>query len=156
MSSTPTTGELNIVIQMPETSGGELPEEAPSPSSPAKEGNTSKDPVKGDKKGQLQLAAAVGVAKNLAMQGLNAAVSNIGLATGNYYAQAKVETAMQAGSTIIGLAASFSNVYTAIAAVGGLAIQTGAQVYQDLKGQRYANYDAQQYAKRLGYTVGRR
>ena len=156
MSNIPTTGDQTIVIQMPETSGGELPEEAPSPSSPAKEGNTSKDPVKGDKNSQLKMSAALGVAKNLAMQGVNAAVSNIGLATGNYYMQSKVENVMQAGQTIVGLAASFTNVYTAIAAVGGMAISGVAKVFAETKQREMANYQAEQYAKRLGYTVGRR
>lgn len=156
MSNIPTTGDQTIVIQMPETSGGELPEEAPSPSSPAKEGNTSKDPVKGDKKGQVSLAMAANVAKNLAQQGLNAAISNIGLATGNYNAQARVEEAMEIGSTVTSLALSTANIYTMVATVGAMAISGVAKTFATQKERDIANYESEQYAKRLGYTVGRR
>lgn len=156
MSGIPTTGEMSIIIQMPENSGGELPSEAPSPSTPQDESNKSKDPVNGDKNGQFKLSIAVSTAKNIAMQGVNAAVSNIGLATGNYYLQSKIESGIQAGQTIVGLAASFTNVYTAIAAVAGLGISAASQIYQQKKEREIANYQAEQYAKRLGYTVGRK
>lgn len=156
MSEIPTTGELSVVIQMPENSGGELPTDAPSPSTPQDESNKSKDPVNGDKNSQFKLSMAVSTAKNIAMQGVNAAVSNIGLATGNYYQQTKVENVIQAGQTIVGLAVSFSNVYTAIAAVAGLGISAASQIYKQKKEREIENYQAEQYAKRLGYTVGRR
>jgi hypothetical protein len=141
---------------MPETSGGELPEEAPSPSSPAKEGNTSKDPVKGDKKGQVSLAMAANVAKNLAQQGLNAAISNIGLATGNYYAQARVEKALEVGSTVASLGVASANIYSFIATVGGMAISGVSKLYAETKQREHENYQTEQYARRLGYTIGRR
>lgn len=156
MAGVPTTGELAIVIQMPETEGGELPKEAPSPASPQDEAKPSTNPVDGNKNGQAKLAMALSAAKNIGMQGLNAAVSNIGLATGNYQAQRGVEKAIQAGSTIVGMAASFTNIYTAIAAVAGMAIQKGSEIYKVQREREIANYEASAYAKRIGYTVDRR
>ena len=156
MAGVPTTGELAIVIQMPETEGGELPKEAPSPASPQDEAKPSTNPVDGNKNGQVKLAMALSTAKNIGMQGLNAAVSNIGLATGNYQAQRGVEKAIQAGSTIVGMAASFSNPYTAVAAIAGMAIQKGSEIYKSQKEMEIANYEASAYAKRIGYTVDRR
>jgi hypothetical protein len=151
-----TNGELAIVIQMPENAGGELPKEAPTAGSPQDESNPSTDPVNGSKNSQVKLALALSTAKNIGMQGLNAAVSNIGLATGNYYKQAKVERTMQAGTTLVGLAASFTNIYTAIAAVAGLGIQMASQSYKQGREIEIANYESEQYAKRIGYTVDRR
>lgn len=156
MAGVPTTGELAIVIQMPETEGGELPKEAPSPASPQDEGQATTNPVDGNKNGQAKLAMALSTAKTIGMQGLNAAVSNIGLATGDYQAQRNAEKAIQAGSTIVGMAASFTNIYTAIAAVAGMAIQKGSEIYKAQREREIANYEASAYAKRIGYTVDRR
>jgi hypothetical protein len=156
MAGVPTSGELAIVIEMPETAGGDLPKQAPSPASPQDEGQATTNPVEGNKNGQVKLAMALSTAKNIGMQGLNAAVSNIGLATGNYQAQRGVEKAMQTGTSLLGLAASFTNPFTAVAAVAGLAIQTGSEIYKQNKEREFANYEAEQYAKRLGFTVDRR
>lgn len=156
MSKVPTTGELSIVIEMPEHVGGELPSATASPGAPQDESEPSANPVSGGKNGQVKLAMAVSTAKNIAMQGINAAVSNIGLATGNTYQQAKIERGLQAGQSIVGLAMAFTNPYTAIAAVAGMGIQAAAETYRQNKEREIANYQAEQYAKRIGYTVDRR
>lgn len=156
MAGIPNTGEQVIVIQMPETEGGDLPKEAPSPATPQDEAKPSKNPVDGGKNEQVKLALALSTAKTIGMQGLNAAVSNIGLATGNYYKQAKIERAIQAGSTMVGLAASFTNVYTAAIALAGLGIQAASESYKQTRELEIANYQSEQYAKRIGFTVDRR
>lgn len=156
MANVPTSGEMAIVIQMPENAGGELPKEAPSPGAPQDESNPSTNPKDGTKSGSVKLAVALSAAKTIGMQGLNAAVSNIGLATGNYYKQAKIERAIQAGSTMVGLAASFTNIYTAAIALAGLGIQAASEGYKQTRELEIANYQSEQYAKRIGFTVDRR
>ena len=106
-----------------------------------------------DDKSQVKISMAVNGAMNIASQGLNAAVSNIGLATGNYYAQQKAQKAISGVQSIASLAMSFTNPYTAVA---GLAISTGVEMYQQKKEREIQNYQAEQYAKRLGYTRDRR
>jgi hypothetical protein len=156
MAGIPTTGEQVIVIQMPETEGGELPKEAPSPATPQDEAKPSKNPVDGGKNEQVKLALALSTAKNIGMQGLNAAVSNIGLASGNYYQQARVERGIQAGQTIVGVGLAFTNIYTAIATVAGTGIQMASEIYKQNRERELANYEAEQYSKRIGFTVDRR
>lgn len=156
MANVPTSGEMAIVIQMPENAGGELPKEAPSPGAPQDESNPSTNPKDGTKSGSVKLAVALSAAKTIGMQGLNAAVSNIGLATGNYYKQAKIERAIQTGSTMVGLAASFTNIYTAAIALAGLGIQAASEGYKQTRELEIANYQSEQYAKRIGFTVDRR
>lgn len=156
MANVPTSGETAIVIQMPESAGGELPKEAPSPGSPKDASNPTKNPKDGTKDNGAKLAMALSAAKNIGMQGLNAAVSNIGLATGNYYKQSKIEKAISAGSTMVGLAASFTNPYTAAIAIAGMGIQYASEYYKNTKEIENANYNSEQYAKRIGYTVDRR
>jgi hypothetical protein len=157
MSGIPTTGEATIVIQMPESAGGGLPEEAPSPSKPQSEGNKSKDPVNGDKKGQVKTALAVNAVKSVAKQAVSAAVSNIGLATGNYYLQSQVEEGVQLVSKGIGIGAAFaSNVYVGIAAVAMEGVSMLSDYFKQKKEMDIENFAAAQYAKRLGFTVGRK
>ena len=157
MSGIPTTGEATIVIQMPESAGGGLPEEAPSPSKPQSEGNKSKDPVNGDKKGQVKTALAVNAVKSVAKQAVSAAVSNIGLATGNYYLQSRVQEGMQMLEKGIGIGTAFaSNVYVGIAAVAMEGVSMLSDYFKQKKEVDIENFAAAQYAKRLGFTVGRK
>lgn len=157
MSKVPTTGELSIVIEMPEHVGGELPSATNSPAAPQDESKPSTNPVSGGKNGQVKLALAVSTAKNIAMQGINAAVSNIGLATGNTYQQAKIERGLQAGQSILSLGVAFySNPIMGAVALAGMGIQAAAETYKQNKEREIANYQAEQYAKRIGYTVDRR
>ena len=151
-----TSGENVFIIQMPESAGGELPKEAPSPGAPQDESNPSTNPVSGKKNGQVKLAVALSAAKTIGMQGVKAVVSNIGLATGDYAKQARVERAIEVGSSMVGLAASFTNPYTAAVAVAGIAISGIAETYKQNKELAISNYNSTQYAKRLGYTEGRR
>lgn len=157
MSKVPTTGELSIVIEMPEHVGGELPSATASPGAPQDVSEPSFNPVIGGKNGQVKLALAVSAAKNIVMQGINAAVSNIGLATGNTYQQAKIERGLQAGQSIFNLAFTFAqNPIAGAFTVAGMGIQAAAETYRQNKEREIANYQAEQYAKRIGYTVDRR
>lgn len=155
MAGVPTTGSMEIIIQMPSETG-ESTTETPSPSSPETIENKSKNPSSADDKTQIKWALALNTAKNIGMQGLNAAVSNIGLATGNYYEQQRTQNLISGAQTLVGLAVSFTNPYTAVAAVAGMAISAGAEMYQQRKEREIANYQAEQYAKRLGYTKDRK
>ena len=81
---------------------------------------------------------------------MNAAVSNIGLATGNMYAQQRAEAALSAVSTVTGLAVAAVNPVT------GMAISAGSQIYKEYKQREYDNYVAAQNARRAGFTENRR
>lgn len=154
--SVPTQGETRIIIEFSGEQGANQGEILPSPASPAPVENTSKNPVEGDRNSQVKLSMALTTAKNIGVQGLNAAVSNIGLATGNYYAQQKAERVISGAQSMVGLAMAFTNPWTAIAAVAGLGIQAASEIYQQKKEREIANYQAEQYAKRLGYTKERK
>lgn len=155
MSGIPTQGGTKIIIEFA-GSEGEKQTSAPSPASPAPVDNQSKDAVDGDKNGQVKLSLAINVAKTVGTQAVNAAVSNIGLATGNYYMQQQAQRTVSGIQSVVGLAMSFTNPVTAITAIAGLGIQAAAETYQQNKEREIANYQAEQYAKRLGYTRDRR
>ena len=155
MAGVPTSGSMEIIIQMPGETG-ESTTETPSPASPQTIENKSKNPSNADDKSQVKLLMALDTAKNIGMQGLNAAVGNIGLATGNYYAQQRTQNVISGAQSMVGLAMSFTNPFTAVAAIAGLAISTGAEIYQQNREREIANYQAEQYAKRLGYTKDRK
>jgi hypothetical protein len=147
---------MKIVIEMPSdtASGGDTP---PSdPASPAPVENTSPDRTNGDKNAQAKLAVALNVAKNIGMQGVNAAVSNIGLATGNYYQQQKAERTIAGIQTGLGLAMAMTNPVTAVVAVAGMLISGASESYKQRREVEMANFEAEQYARRLGYTRGRK
>lgn len=154
------SGEVNITIQMPATAGGETGTadgSAPSPASPKQETNTSADPVGGDSNGQVKLSAALQAAKGVGTQIINASVSSIGLATGNYYKQKKTERAMQVGGQLVGLAVSaFTNPLALVASISTIAISSAAEYYQQNRERDIENYKTEQYAKRLGYTRDRK
>ena len=157
MAGVPTTGELSIVIQMPENAGGELPEATPSPGAPQDDSKPSTNPVSGGKNSQAKLALAANTVKDLGMQAINASISNIGLATGNTYAQAKAERAAQAVQSIAGVAVAFAaNPIMGVVALAGMGIQAAAETYRQNKEREITNYQAEQYAKRIGYTGARR
>lgn len=154
MSGIPTTGTMEIIIQMPEESGSLT--EAPSPASPQNIENKNDNPSVPDDKSQMVLSMAVHGAMNIASQGVNAAISNIGLATGNYYEQQKAQSTISGLQTMGDLAMSFRNPYTAALAIVGLAVSTNTEIYQQKKEREIANYQSEQYAKRIGYTRDRR
>ena len=152
MSNIPTQGTMNIVIQMPGETGGSNTAggNSPNPADPQQEGGLSANPVQAeDKNKQTKLATAIQAAKTIGTQALNAAVSNIGLATGNMYAQQRAEAALSAVSTVTGLA-------VAAVAVAGMAISAGSQIYKEYKQREYDNYVAAQNARRAGFTENRR
>ena len=159
MSNIPTQGTMNIVIQMPGETGGSNTAggNSPNPADPQQEGGLSANPVQAeDKNKQTNLATAIQAAKTKGTQALNAAVSNIGLATGNMYAQQRAEAALSAVSTVTGLAVAAVNPVTFGVAVAGMAISAGSQIYKEYKQREYDNYVAAQNARRAGFTENRR
>jgi hypothetical protein len=143
---------------MPENSGDNntVDGETPNPSSPKQEINTSTNPVKGDNNGQVKMAMAISSAKSLATQGINAAVSTIGLSTGNYYAQRQAERVISGTQTLVGLAMAASNPVTLAVSIAGMAISKGAELWAQNKERELSNFEASQNAVRLGYSNGRR
>ena len=159
MSNIPTQGTMNIVIQMPGETGGSNTAggNSPNPADPQQEGGLSANPVQAeDKTTPPKLATAIPAAKTIGTQALNAAVSNIGLATGNMYAQQRAEAALSAVSTVTGLAVAAVNPVTFGVAVAGMAISAGSQIYKEYKQREYDNYVAAQNARRAGFTENRR
>lgn len=161
MSDIPTTGNFDILIQMPSESGGSAGDTVgggtADPSNPQQEGGLSSNPTQEeDKNKQAKLATAIQAAKSVGTQAVNAAVSNIGLATGNYYAQARAQEAISGINMAIGLAMSASNPVTFGVAIAGMAISAGSQIYQEYKQRQHDNYVAAQNARRLGFTEARK
>lgn len=158
MASVPTQGVMTIVIQMPESAGGETDGGTPTPDKPKTEGNTSGNPVKGGKDIQAKIERGLMWGKGMATQATNAYVSQIGLSTGNYEKQRRAEQGLQ------GISAA-ANMITALAtgnyvAVATMAVSYGISAYfeqkQLTKEREIENYQAAQYAKRIGYSVDRR
>lgn len=157
MSNIPTTGTLSFIIQMPETAGGETGGgDSGNPGAPRQESNQSGNPVSGDKNNQVKLATAIQVVKSVGSQAINTAVSTIGLSTGNYYAQRKAERTMQAAGQLVPLAVSASNPVTLAVTIASMAISANAETWKQNKEREIENYQAAQYAKRLGYSKERR
>lgn len=156
MSDIPKTGTLNFIIQMPETAGGETGGDSGDPGAPRQEHNTSSNPVSGDKNKQAKLATAIQVVKSVGSQAINAAVSTIGLSTGNYYAQRKAERTMNAAGQIVSLVMSASNPVTLAVTIASMAISANAETWKQNKEREIENYQAAQYAKRLGFSKNRR
>ena len=159
MSDIPTQGTLDVVILMQSDTGGSgtAGGTAPNPSDSQREGGLSKNPVQSeDKNKQAKLATAIQAAKTVGSQALNAVVSNIGLATGNTYAQQRAEIALSAVNTAVGLAMAAANPVTFGVALAGMAISTGSQIYRDYKQREHDNYVAAQLARRAGFTENRR
>lgn len=156
MSNIPTTGELSIVIRMPETAGGDSGGGGDGPVNPIDEGSITSDPKKGNNRSQVMLATAIQATKTIGMQAVNASISNIGVATGDYYRQRKAQTAMQMGQNIVNLAVSAIDPVTFGITIASMAISYGTELYQQQKEREFENYKSQQYAKRLGYTVARK
>ena len=162
MSGTPTQGTMTIIIQMQDGTGGEtgntINNETPSPANPKQEGNDSANPVKGGGNIQAKIALSVSLAKGAATQAVNSYVSQIGLMTGNAEQQRRIERGMSAVSktAAYGLALGTGN----YAAAGAMFISDMISAHYELKQQdkerEIANYKAEQYAKRLGYSVGRK
>lgn len=160
MSETP-KGTFEVIIQMPGQTGGSkggtVSGNAPSPADPQQEGGLSGNPVQAeDENRQAKLATAIQAAKTIGTQALNAVVSNIGLATGNLYAQQRAQETISAVNATVGLAVAAANPVTFGVALAGMAISAGSQIYQTYKQREYDNYVAAQLARRAGFTENRR
>ena len=160
----PTNGKTEIIIQFGDQSGNANTVDggSPSPSAPQQEGMLSKNPVKGkDEKNEGKASAFAVVAydtvKTLGMQAVNSGISQIGLTTGNYYAQAQSQRTINAAMTGAGLiATAMKNPFMAGVAIAGMAISAGFEMREQNKNREIANYEAQQIAKRIGYSTPRR
>lgn len=155
MADIPTTGSFNIIIQMPSETGSNT-NKTPSPSSPQSIENEKGNPTEGDENAQAKLSTAINTAKTIGTQAVNTAIGNIGLATGNYYAQQQAQRVMSGAQTFVNLAMSLSNPLTLGVTLAGMAISASSEMYQQQRTREIANYEAEQYAKRLGYTRDRR
>lgn len=155
MAAVPTNGtvEFNILFN---GSDGQNPatgsENGGDPSAPENLGKPNVSDPTSSNSGTVSASAGVHVAMNLGKQAVDSAVSNIGLATGNNYAQNQVQNVMSAVSTTAGLAMSFSNPFTAIAAVASLMITSLSSGWAKTEQRRWQNLEAQSYARLYGFT----
>lgn len=155
MADIPTNGEVNFNILFNGEDGGSPSNDNENEGTPAAPSNVGK-PNSGksteSSAKNVALSAGVNVAMNLGKQAVNAAVSNISAATGDYVTQQRVQQSLSAAGTAVGLISSFSNPFTAIAAVGALAISTGAKIWQEQNRLKWNNIDAANKAKLYGYA----
>lgn len=155
MAAVPTNGtvEFNILFN---GSDGQNPatgsENGGDPSAPENLGKPNASDPTSSNSGTVSASAGVHVAMNLGKQAVDSAVSNIGLATGNNYAQNQVQNAIAGISTGVGLMASFTNPFTAIAAVGSLLISGISSAWANTEQRRWQNLEAQSYARLYGFT----
>ena len=156
-----TTGQFDIVIQMPAST--ETKAASGTPAQPMQENQpVQEDPVRGDngggKNSSAAATAAVHVALNAGKQAAMAAISNIGLATGNSVTQMRIENTISAVSKVAGFATAIAtkNYAAAISMVLSDTIGFVSEMYQEDKNKQIENYSAAQYARKLGYTNGRR
>lgn len=161
MAGIPTQGTMTIFIQMPENAGGEMGNtvgnETPSPANPKQEGNNSPNPVKGGKDIQGKLALGISLAKGAATQAVNSYVSQIGLMTGDYYKQQQTERGIATVAKVAGYGIALATGNYAAVLLMGISDVTAA-VSEERKQKRereIANYQTEQYAKRLGYSKQR-
>lgn len=156
MANVQTTGETHIHILFEGSQAPDAPKSTPA--SPKQEGAPSKsDPLKSESQ-DTAATVALNIGMSLGKQAVNTAVSNIGLATGNYYMQSQVQNGMKAVSMAMGLgaAAVSGNIPALIMQIGGMAISAGSQIYQEYKQREHDNYVAAQNARRAGFTEDRR
>lgn len=154
-----TTGQFDIVIQMPAST--ETKAASGTPAQPMQENQpVQEDPVRGDggNNGQAIAAAAAHIALNAGKQAAMAAISNIGLATGNSALQQRVQSAVSTITKGVGYATAIvsGNWAVAVGMLASDAIGFVSEMYQEDKNRQIANYSAEQYARKLGYTNGRR
>ena len=148
-----TSGEINFNIIFDGESGGTSDGgTGGNPSAPANMGQPNAENPTQSGSNAVAVSAGVNVAMSLGKQAVDAAVSNIGLATGNNYAQERAQSIISGIGTAAGLLASFSNPYTAVATVGALIISTASQVYAREKQRMWDNRQAQQNAIIYGFS----
>lgn len=155
MASIPTHGTLNVNINFQNDEGGTAAQPSAAqgtPAAPANLGLPNEDNPAASSEGSIALSAGVHMAMNLGQQAVNEAVSNIGLATGNNYAQRKAESLIGTATTVMGLAASMSNPITGAAAVGSLLISGISQIYRENKERMWENRQARNNAVLYGFS----
>lgn len=158
----PTHGELKIIFLTPNDGGGNDTANGnePSATNPQHEGGggVANNPKNGTAKGSITMAAAVNSAMTVGKQAVTSGISVIGIATGDYYAQARAQQTAQAITSVATLGVTFAsgNPLLITTAIAGMAISTVTELYQQKREREIANYEAEQYAKRIGYTVGRK
>ena len=158
--SIPTSGEMRIIIQMQGEGGGEdtANGESASATNPQHENGASPNPKNGKNKNAITMQAATQAAIQVGKQAINASISTIGLSSGDMYAQARAQQTAQAitsGATL-GVTFASGNPLLITASLAGMAISTVTELYTQRREREIANYEAEQYAKRIGYTVGRK
>ena len=154
-----TSGQYDIIIQMPSDTGDETV--GGTPAQPREEAKpVQKDPVRGGGSGggSVTSAAVMHLALNVGKQAVSTAIGNIGLATGNSFKQRRAQTSLTLGAKAIGYgAAIFTGNFIALAAMAaGDAINIASENYRINKEREIANYQAEQYARRIGYTNARK
>jgi hypothetical protein len=155
-----TTGTFDIVIQMPESTGSQ--NSAGTPAQPMQENEpVKKDPVRGGDGsggGSGATSALIHLGMDAGKQTISAAISNIGLATGNYYMQKKVERGVTIAAKAVGyVGAIAAQQYWLVAGMlVSDAISIATENYQIQKEREIADYQASQYARKIGYTNARR
>lgn len=162
--SIPTSGKTEIIIQFGDQSDGKNTVDGndPTPSSPQQEGKQAKNPAKGkdekkDGKPAELAYLAVDTVKTLGMQAINTGISQIGLNTGNYYAQSQTQRSVTTVTTGINLiVTALHSPLAAGVAIASMAISAGFEIHEQNKNREIANYEAQQIAKRIGYSTARR
>ena len=152
----PTTGQFDIVIQMPEETG-----KAPAATStqPMQEAEPAlENPVQGKKENAATTAALTHMLMSSGRQALNAVASNIGLAMGNQRKQERVQKSIQGITTTVTVAGMLltGNWIGALAVGVSAGISSASEAYQQNKQREIDNYVAAQYARKLGYTNARR
>lgn len=146
-----TSGEINFNIIF-NGEGGNTSSGGGNPSAPENIGQPKAENPTQSGSNTVAVSAGVNVAMSLGKQAVDAAVSNIGLATGNNYAQERAQSMISAIGTGAGLIASFNNPATAVAAVGALMISTASQVYAREKNRMWENRRAEQNALIYGFS----
>lgn len=147
-------GEININLLFNGQEGGNPSTngENGNPSAPVNMGQPNADNPASAGSDAVSLSAAVNVAMSLGKQAVGAAVSNIGLATGNNYAQDRISKFVSAIGMAGGLLAASSNPITFITSVGSLLISGLSQSYRTETERMWENRRARQYAILYGFA----
>ena len=154
MASVPTSGVVNFNINFSGGEGGasNAPDNNGNPSAPVNIGKPNEENPTQSSGNSLLQSAGVNVALSLGKQAANAVISNIGIATGNNYAQNRISNFVSAAGTAAGLFAAASNPATFVAAVGALVISGVSQSYRDYRERVWENRRAQQNAILYGFA----
>ena len=155
MPAIPTNGtvEFNILFN---GSDGQNPatgsENGGDPSAPENLGKPNASDPTSSGSDMVSVSAGVHAALDMGKQAMNSAISNIGIATGNNYAQNRVQSLMSGISTGAGILMSLKNPLTAITAIGSLLISGISSMWQNAEQRRWQNLEAQSYARLYGFT----